>query len=233
MLPDLWAVHFYSYLGELSVEGVTVPIRPGSVSAIPPGARMRFRYHGPSEHFYAHLRLPDAAGSRERLRLMDDLARDGGAVRGCFRRLAEASPDAPGRVRAAVWELLWQLADRARAGDSGGGPPGADPVVLAAVRRIEQGLAGPLRVAALADALGVSHNHLTRRFQAELGCTVVEHVRRRRMARAEHMLLNSTLAVKSIAIQVGIPDLQAFNKACRRHFGTGPRGIRGGDRPPL
>jgi AraC family transcriptional regulator len=82
----------------------------------------------------------------------------------------------------------------------------------------------------VAAAAGVSHNHLTRLFGSHLGTTVVGYVRRRRLEEAEHLLRNSTMPVARIARMVGIPDLQAFNKACRREFGQAPRALRDTDR---
>jgi transcriptional regulator GlxA family with amidase domain len=72
----------------------------------------------------------------------------------------------------------------------------------------------------------VSHNHLTRLFRAETGSTVVGYVQARRMARARHLLTSSTLPIPAVAASVGIPDLQAFNKTCRRERGASPRAIR-------
>ena len=46
------------------------------------------------------------------------------------------------------------------------------------------------------------------------------------MKRAHHLLTASTLPIASIAATVGIPDLQAFNKACRRTLGAPPRAVR-------
>jgi len=48
------------------------------------------------------------------------------------------------------------------------------------------------------------------------------------MAGALHLLQASTLSVTAIAASVGIPDLQAFNKACRKAFGASPRALRQG-----
>ncbi len=56
---------------------------------------------------------------------------------------------------------------------------------------------------------------------------MVGYVRRRRLEEAEHLLRNSTMPV---ARMVGILDLQAFNKACRREFGHPPRALRDTDR---
>ena len=58
--------------------------------------------------------------------------------------------------------------------------------------------------------------------------TVVAYVRLRRMARARHLLVSSTLSIPAVAASVGITDLQAFNKACRRELGGSPRAVRAG-----
>jgi transcriptional regulator GlxA family with amidase domain len=72
----------------------------------------------------------------------------------------------------------------------------------------------------------VSHTHLTRLFRQDTGHTVVGYVRRRRMERARHLLIASTLAIPAVAATVGIPDLQAFNKTCRKELGASPRAVR-------
>ena len=103
------------------------------------------------------------------------------------------------------------------------------PAVAAAIAYIEANLARPLTVPALARAAGVSHNHLTRLFGSETGTTVVAYIRERRMARARHLLVSSTLSIPAVAASVGIPDLQAFNKACHRELGGSPRAVRAGN----
>ncbi|MFD0327493.1 helix-turn-helix domain-containing protein [Streptacidiphilus monticola] len=91
--------------------------------------------------------------------------------------------------------------------------------MTAATAFIEERLAGPLSVPQVARAVGVSHNHLTRLFRESTGQSVVGWIRARRMARARHFLQATTLSIPAVAASVGIPDLQAFNKACRRELG--------------
>jgi transcriptional regulator GlxA family with amidase domain len=55
---------------------------------------------------------------------------------------------------------------------------------------------------------------------------VVGYIRRLRTERARHLLVNSTLPVKAVAVQVGLPDLQQFNKVIRRELGRSPREVR-------
>jgi AraC-like DNA-binding protein len=55
---------------------------------------------------------------------------------------------------------------------------------------------------------------------------VTEYVRRRRVERARHLLLHSGLSIKQVACEVGLPDLQLFNKTIRRAYGVAPRSLR-------
>ncbi|MER6313757.1 helix-turn-helix transcriptional regulator [Streptomyces sp. NPDC001581] len=205
-LPDLWQLHLYRYAAELTVDGVPHAVRPGHVSLVPPGAVVRYRYRGRSEHLYAHLRLPRAGAPRP------------GAPSAGEPRPVPVVQDA-GAGTPALSDLLL----RAIAAVPGPRPHAS---AAAAIAFIESRLARPLRVPEVARAAGISQNHLIRLFRRETGGTVVAYIRRRRMERARHLLRESTLAIPAIAAAVGMPDLQAFNKACRRELGASPRAIR-------
>jgi len=51
------------------------------------------------------------------------------------------------------------------------------------------------------------------------------------MERALHLLKHTTMAVKTIAAEVGLPDLHFFNKTIRAATGLGPREYRESQRP--
>ena len=127
-----------------------------------------------------------------------------------------------------------RLARAAAVGRAGSGPrPGVDATaarrqehLTRALAYIERHLSEPLTVPQIAAAVGVSHNHLTRLFTAGPGLTVVGYLRRRRIEHARQLLVHSTMSISAIASTVGIPDLQAFNKACRTVTGLGPRALR-------
>lgn len=221
-LPDLWQLHLYGYSAAFATDGHWHDLHPGTVSLIPPGTTVEVRYRGRSEHLYVHFAMP---GRR------DPLVGDAGAALPVLRDLlldaVAAFPTSRERSAAAVWAALWRVSDLADA-EAVATRPG-NPVVAAVVRRIEERLAEPLVVAELARFAGVSHNQLTRLFHEHVGDTVVGYIASRRMARALHLLRASTLSATAIAAAVGIPDLQAFNKACRKAFGASPRALRRGD----
>ncbi|MFF3332831.1 helix-turn-helix domain-containing protein [Streptomyces sp. NPDC002888] len=220
-LPDLWQLHLYNYVGALSVGGTVHAIRPGHVSLVPPDTEVHFHYRGRSEHLYAHLRLSHA-GTPHAVPLMQDAGSEGALLADLLRQAVTAMPVHPARAAAEVWAVLWRLTHLTGSERAGS----RHPQVAAAQAYIEERLAGPLSVPDVARAAGSSHTHLTRMFRTETGLTVIAYIRRRRLERARHLLLASTLPVPAVAAAVGIPDLQAFNKACRRELGASPRAVR-------
>ncbi|GAA1361624.1 hypothetical protein GCM10009612_37320 [Streptomyces beijiangensis] len=222
-LSGLWQVHLYGYEGELALGASVHPIRPGRVSLIPPGTEVHYRYRGRSEHLYAHFRLP-GVGTAHTVPVMQDAGTEAPVLSTLLRQGVTAMPGSPAKAAAALWSALWQIVELS----SPGRAEGPAPAVATAMAHVEAGLAGPLTVPDIARAAGLSHNHLTRLFRAETGLTVVAYIRRRRLERAGHLLRASTLAIPAVAAAVGIPDLQAFNKACRRELGGSPRAVRSG-----
>ncbi|MFF4833294.1 helix-turn-helix transcriptional regulator [Streptomyces sp. NPDC001315] len=223
-LPDLWQLHLYSYAARLVIgRGAEHAILPGRVSLVPPDTEVHYHYRGRSEHLYVHLRLPDA-GPGMPFSLMQDTGDEGALLAGLLRRAVAAFPYSRARAAAEVWTVLWRVAELGGGAEQDGHN---HPVVAAAAAHLEAHLADPLTVPAVARAAGVSPGHLTRLFTTHTGRTVVAYIRHRRLERARHLLSASTLPIPAVAAAVGIPDLQAFNKACHRELGAGPRAIRG------
>ncbi|GAB2553303.1 helix-turn-helix domain-containing protein [Kribbella endophytica] len=221
-LPDLWQLHLYSYSADLTLDGTTYAVAPGFVSLTPAGAEVQFDYRGRSEHLYVHFR-PRSGGEPSYVPEVQDAGAAAPVLADLLRSALEASPTGSARVVAEVWTALWRIAELSAGADS---ERGTHPAVATAIAYIEANLARPLTVPELARAAGVSHNHLTRLFHAETGTTVIAYLRRRRLTRARHLLVASTLSIPAVAASVGIPDLQAFNKACHRELGGSPRAVR-------
>lgn len=224
LLPDLYSLHLYEYRGELGVGGRTYPIQPGAVSVVPPGRLMAYRLEGRSQHIYAHLALSDSPADAD-VREVPVIQDARGAAQSLAERLRGAiSLENPLRRSAEMWAVLCWIADLP-------GVRGAEstshPAVSAAIAFIDAHLTERLTVTSIADTVGFSPSHLDRLFLAATERTVGSFVRDRRMSMARHLLTETTTPIPSIAASVGLPDLQVFNKACRRTFGTSPRGLRG------
>lgn len=221
-LPDLWQLHLYGYSADVTFDGTTHAVAPGFVSLTPAGMPVQFDYRGRSEHLYVHFR-PRPGGEPAYVPVVQDAGDSAPVLADLLRSATEASPSGSSRVVAEVWTALWRIAELSAGADS---QRGAHPAVTSAIAYIEANLARPLTVPELAREAGVSHNHLTRLFHAETGLTVIAYLRRRRLTRARHLLVASTLSIPAVAASVGIPDLQAFNKACHRELGGSPRAVR-------
>lgn len=100
-------------------------------------------------------------------------------------------------------------------------------------RRIEEAVAylienldDPVELTELADHVCMSRFHFHRVFQALLGETVGEMVRRLRMERAAHFLRTSDRPITMIAFESGYATLEAFIRAFRGSFGYTPSAFR-------
>lgn len=220
-----WWLHLYRYTATMRVSGSELPLRPGCASIIPPGAELEYDFQERSVHLCAHFTLTEEAACSNLIPAVQDLGDDFARIYAGLEDAAAWFASNPQRAEVRLWDLLWQLADR-------GNPRGAPPVHAhpAPVERtqhlIELRLGEPLSVKELAEEVGVSHNQLTRLFHVAVGDTVIGYIRRRRVQRAHHLLLHTTLPVKTIAAQVGVEDPSLFYKLIREHLGKSPLQVR-------
>jgi AraC-like DNA-binding protein len=220
----VWTLVTYHHHSELIVNGSEQVIKPGRVSLFPPDSHLEFHYHGHSEHTYANFILPKHKATVT-IPMMTDL---GVNFAEFSHRMSEMTrwslPGRQLRADARLADLLWQVVDfhRALASSSSSKHPAAE----AAIEFIEEHLAEPLTVSAIARRAGISHNHLIRLFRGALGKTVVAYVRSRRALRARHLLEQTTLPMKSVARSVGVADGHSLNKLVRRELGLAPSQVR-------
>lgn len=220
--PEFWCLHFYRYRATVAMGGRPLPIRPNHVGFTPPGVEAAYAWPSRAVHACVHFVAVPGDASGVWLPLMQDLGDDFEPLYRQFEEAVTCWSTQPRRAEARVWDVLWQLAERTpvAAGRA------LHPAVRQAVRLIELGLGEELRVATLAEEVGMSHNQLTRLFGESFGTTVVGFIRQRRVERARHLLEHSELPIKAIAAEVGLPDLHHFNKTVRRELGRAPREVR-------
>ncbi|MEM8782512.1 MAG: AraC family transcriptional regulator [Planctomycetota bacterium] len=232
-MPTLWCLHLYDYDADLDVDGHAIAIRPGLATLVPPGARTVYRYRKPvNEHFYAHFGITTVHSNEARANTPSvpdaiPLGLEADAIRRQFERIVATRSTHPRHADALFWGLLWDLATRPWEATKSSPSPSTAPLgptrsVADAVAYIDTHLHRPLRVADLARRVGLSHNHLTRQFRAHFDQTVAGFIRRRRIDRAKHLLLETDRPVAAVASEVGLPDLQQFNKTFRRETGRAP-----------
>ena len=91
---------------------------------------------------------------------------------------------------------------------------------------IDADLTADLSAGAIASALDVSLGYLSTVFKKEVGETVSEFVRKKRMEYAAHLLTTTEQQVQSVAISVGIVDLNYFTRLFKAHTGKTPTEYR-------
>ena len=225
-----WSLHVYRWQGSLTLRKTVFPVRPGHVSIEPPDTPLVWRYDQEvCPHYYVHFALPPGRASTM-VPVMQDLKDSFEDVCGELELLIGLFSSHQARAEVRLWDLLLRLSSPQTGGlaTSASGLPYA---VQTAVAIIENEIGSDIRVSSLARRVAVSHNHLTRMFQRAFGCGIAEYVRRRRAAKALPLLQRSNLPIKSIATEVGLPDLQQFNKFAKRMWGAPPSIVRRRARP--
>jgi AraC-like DNA-binding protein len=100
------------------------------------------------------------------------------------------------------------------------------PVVRRAVIMIDADLSADLSAGAIAEVLDVSLGYLSSAFKRDVGRTLSEYVRERRMEYAEQLLRGTDLQVQSVAQSVGMVDLNYFTRLFKSHTGMTPTEFR-------
>lgn len=95
-------------------------------------------------------------------------------------------------------------------------------LVRQALQIIESRMYEPINAAMVADALGVSQEHLNRSFQKELGTTPYQYICRCKIQRACQELKNTNRAVGQIAKRLGYTPGAHFARLFRRVTGVNP-----------
>jgi AraC-like DNA-binding protein len=83
-------------------------------------------------------------------------------------------------------------------------------------------LAQPIRVSAMAAALGLSRSHFSRNFQKLAGRSPQQHVLRHRLEQARALLADRSLRVVDVAQRCGFSSAAHFSRAFRQAYGVSP-----------
>lgn len=101
-----------------------------------------------------------------------------------------------------------------------------DPRVRRARSLIERHLARPMRVEAIAAAVGLSKRQLERLFHQEVGHSVQQYSRDVRVAFGLWLLVHTTKSITDVALEAGFSDSSHFNRLFRSAFGRVPSEMR-------
>lgn len=99
--------------------------------------------------------------------------------------------------------------------------PGSD-YVSRALNYIHANYPEALRVADMAQDLGLSRNHFSRVFKEQVGLSPQEYLVAYRLKKAAQLLTQEHISQKEAAHRVGYPDICSFSRMFRRKHGMSP-----------
>lgn len=102
-------------------------------------------------------------------------------------------------------------------------------VAQIAIRYVHDNLDRRLPINEIAAHVHMSPRHLSRLFVEFTGTSPAAYIEHARMDRARALLQDESIPIKSIAVQVGYPDVQHFTRAFTRHHGAAPGNHRKGE----
>lgn len=100
------------------------------------------------------------------------------------------------------------------------------PKLLAVVQMMEENLEEPLPQTSLADKTNLSTRQLERLFRKYLNTTPTRYYLNLRLARARHLLRQTSMSILSVALACGFVSASHFSKCYRECYGSTPRAER-------
>ena len=122
--------------------------------------------------------------------------------------------------------ILLQLISRFMSESEKGVQRPASERIEKVARYVTSHLSEPISVDDLSILMCVSTDHFSRIFKKITGESPSKYIRRRRIERAQHLLLTSDMPISRIAEEVGIPNLSQFTRLFSGFCGCPPKFYR-------
>lgn len=219
--PDWWQLMLVSYGGILTVDGTPIPFWPRSLLIVPPRARCRMeRTNGENitQHWLKFRPNPNVT-STVAIPQLHEFGTEYEFIDHQFRVCLDNLMYSRVRLDTMGWHLLWSISGNVVTCPE-------DPIVAQVHALIGKWIDRPLSIELLAQEAGISASRLSVIYREAYGQSLMDHVRTLRMEQACALLVNTDFPVKEVAVRVGTPDLQRFNKVVRETFGCSPRALR-------
>ncbi len=98
--------------------------------------------------------------------------------------------------------------------------------VDAAIHYIYQHIDEPIKLADVANALGISTSYLSRKFREVVNASVIAFITSIKMKRASHYLQYTNVPIQQVARRLGYTDSYYFSRVFKKEFGLSPQHFR-------
>jgi AraC family transcriptional regulator len=230
---DFWRLYCNHHAGAtLTCGGRRIALAAGTCYLIPSQVEVVTACRGRVGHLFVHF-VPvgwDAGVAGELFREVVALPADAARDR-LLRRIGESAWDAPQWIHLQA-EVLHALADLVAAQPAAdqarlcGGGVAHHPALAACLRLIESRLDRPLTVAGIASACGLTPQHLSRLFRAELGIGPQQWLHRRRSEVAADLMVSTDCTIAEAARRTGFANRYHFSRIFTRMLGVAPAAYR-------
>jgi len=103
-------------------------------------------------------------------------------------------------------------------------------IIDTAIKYLDQHFSDPdISLDGVAEAINISSNYLSALFSNKVGLSFVEYITKKRIAKAKHLLRNSSKKSGEIAYEIGYKDPRYFSFVFKRHLGCTPSQYRNGE----
>lgn len=124
-----------------------------------------------------------------------------------------------------IYELLIDLSQKISAGDVDADST-REQVIDDALEYINENLGREMTVRMIADSVGMSESHFSRKFRKSMNSSPKEYLIRRRLTEAKRLLKTTSYTVKEIAFLVGFNSESHFVNTFSAQIGLSPKKFR-------
>lgn len=218
---DLWQALLFHHLGSFTLNGHTFDLKPMDLVIVPPLSRCEVERWGQKEFVYNFAGFKPNPSDRDivALPVKTNLEKSGDHWDREFRSALNQLQFSRTRAAVVVWNLLWSVALPEHMSTR-------SVYTEQAEKFIEDNLNRKLQLSDLCLELHISPSQLTKHFMNDIGRTPHQFILDRRAQLAHRLLTSTTIQIKQVATQCGMPNFQQFNRFIKGRYGESPRGLR-------
>lgn len=230
-IPDYELLYFTSGTqGVYVMEGEAYPLDVPCFIVCRPGERHEYIYdrEAASRHLFVHFGFEHAPEAKPALPFLEvggicRIPSENELLVGMMKQLIYLTYTMPERMNrrggALLLALLLELGGELELPSQALGE-GMPQQIARAIKYMEDHLHEPLKVEAIANKVGWSHEHFTRSFASQTGRTPREMVLQLRIERACQLLMDEGRSIKQVAFEVGFADENYFSRMFKEVKGT-------------